>query len=492
MTDLYRLTARQAVDHLAKGDVSPLDLVEASAERIAATDEGLNVMPTLCLGRARDQAKAIMAGKASGYEGPGALRGLPMAVKELDDVKGVRSTFGSPIYADRVPERSDIMVERLEERGAITMGKSNVPEFGAGGASFNSVFGAAANPWNQGHTPGGSSGGSAAALAAGQVWIATGSDLGGSLRIPSSFCGIVGFRPSPGIVAKGPDPYPFADQPVAGPMARNVPDVALMLDAMSGFHEEDPLSRAAPQVPYLDQVDRALGEGSAPQRIGYSPDLGITPVDAEVAAICRAAVDRMSELGSEVGDAKIDFTDTPESFHTFRALGFANAHETELAEHRDKFKPENIWNTETGLALTREQISRAFRIRGALYHRMLAFFRDHDVLALPATIVPALPLDMRYLPELNGRRFDNYVDWIMITAVLTLTSCPSMSIPCGFTKAGLPVGLQLVGRPHGDGQLLGWAAVAERLFDLAGEVPVDPRGERGREPGPDDGRHVPC
>jgi len=490
MRDVWRLTACQAVELLNKGEVSPLDLVEASAARIAATDSGLNAMPTLCLDRARDHAKAMMANKLPRYDGPGALHGLPMSVKELNDVKGVKTTFGSRIYLDNVPERSDLMVERLEERGAITMGKSNVPEFGAGGASFNDVFGAAANPWNQGHTPGGSSGGSAASLAVGQTWISTGSDLGGSLRIPASFCGIVGFRPSPGIAAHGPSPAPFADQPVVGPMARNVPDVALMLDAMTGLHMEDPLSRAAPAVPYLEQVRRALTEGRAPKRIGYSTDLGITPVDAEVDAICRAATERLAELGSEIGEARIDFSDAPECFHTFRALGFATGHEEELKHHRDKFKPENIWNIEKGLRLTRADISRAHRIRAALYHRVAAFFRDHDVLALPSTIVPALPLDMRYLPELNGHRFDNYVDWIMITSVVTLTSCPAISIFCGMTKSGLPVGLQLVGRPHGDGDLLGWAAVAERLYGLAETLPIDPRGERGSEPGPDDGRHA--
>ena len=490
MSDLWRLTARQAVDLLIRREVSPLDMVEASAARIAATDGGLNAMPTLCLERARDHAKAMMAGKVPSYAGPGALHGLPMAVKELNDVKGVKTTFGSRIHADNVPQRSDLMVERLEERGAITMGKSNVPEFGAGGASFNDVFGAAANPWNQGHTPGGSSGGSAASLAAGQTWISTGSDLGGSLRIPASFCGVVGFRPSPGVAAHGPSPAPFADQPVVGPMARNVPDTALMLDAMTGLHAEDPLSRAAPQVSYLDQVLRALGEGAAPKRIGFSPDLGVTPVDAEIAAICRAATGRLAELGAEIAEARIDFSDAPECFHTFRALGFATGHEEEIKHHRDKFKPENIWNTEKGHKLTRAEISRALRIRAALYFRMVAFFREHDLLALPSTIVPALPLDMRYLPELNGHRFDNYVDWIMITSVITLTSLPAISIFCGMTKSGLPVGLQLVGRPHGDGELLGWAAVAERLYGLAERLPIDPRGERGNEPGPDDGRHA--
>jgi amidase len=485
MSELWKLTAIEASGLLKKKEISPLEMVESCAERIDATEDGLNAIPTRCYDRARDHARRLMDDSNHSYEGPGALHGLPMAVKELEDVAGVRTTYGAPLWKDHVPERSDIMVERLEERGGIVMGKSNVPEYGAGGVSFNEVLGSSANPWDQQRTPGGSSGGSAAALAAGQVPLATGSDLGGSLRIPASFCGIVGYRPSPGVVAKGPDAGCFADMPVVGPMARNVPDTAFMLDAMAGTHMEDPLSRPEPVVPYLDHVLTALEDGAHPSRIGYSPDLGVTPVDAEVDVICRAAVAKLESLGSETGDAQIDFSGGPEAFHTLRALGFAGGHGDELRDHRDKLKPENIWNTQKGLDLTREQITRANQIRGTLFHRMAAFFKDHDVLALPSTIVPAIPMNQRYLKELNGHKFGNYVDWIILTSVVTLTVCPAISINCGFTKSGLPVGLQLVGAPHGDGQLLAWAAVAERLFGLADQLPIDPRGERGEHPGPE-------
>lgn len=489
MTELWRLTAREAVARLKKREISPLDMVDSCAARIEATDGGLNAMPTLCLDRARDHARRLQDGKAPTYDGPGALHGLPLAVKELENVAGVRTTYGAPLWKDNVPARSDIMVERLEERGAIVMGKSNVPEYGAGGVSFNEVLGSSANPWDQSRTPGGSSGGSAAALAAGQVPIATGSDLGGSLRIPASFCGIVGFRPGSGVVAKGPDASCFADMSVAGPMARNVPDTALMLDAMTGLHMEDPLARREPTVPYLDQVLAALDGGKGPGRIGYSPDLGVTPVDAEVDAICRAATQKLAALGADIVEANIDFSDGPEAFHTFRALGFATDHEDELRNHRDKLKPENIWNIEKGLKLKVDDILRANRIRGALFHRVADYFKTHDLLALPATIVPALPMHTRYLKELNGHRFGNYVDWIILTSVVTLTVCPAISINCGFTRAGLPVGLQLVGRSHGDGELLAWAAQAERLFDLAGQLPIDPRGQRGRHPDPEPEPH---
>jgi len=489
MTDLWTLTAREAVALLKKGEVSPLEMVEASAARIDATDDGLNAIPTRCYDRARDHARRIMDGKASAYDGPGALHGLPFAVKELEDVAGVRTTYGSPFFADHVPQTSDIMVERLEQRGGIVMGKSNVPEYGAGGNSFNEVLGVARNPWNQERSPGGSSGGSAAALASGQVPIATGSDLGGSLRIPASFCGVVGFRPTPGVVAKGPDPGCFADMPVAGPMARNVPDTALMLDAMAGTDHRDPLSRAEPHVPYLDQVDRALAEGSAPARIGYSPDLKVTPVDAEVDALCRAGLARLAGLGCDIADTDLDLSDGAEAFHTFRALGFAAGHEHELKADPSKLKPENQWNTRKGLELTTEEIIRAHRVRGALYHRVVDFFGSHDLLALPSTIVPAIPTHERYLKELNGHTFGNYVDWIILTSVVTLTVCPAISIPCGFTESGLPVGLQLVARSHDDARLLGWAAVAERELGIAETLPIDPRGTPGRYPDPEPEPH---
>jgi len=262
-----------------------------------------------------------------------------------------------------------------------------------------------------------------------------------------------------------------------------------MLDAMTGLHMEDPLARREPAVPYLEQVRRALDGGAGPRRIGYSTDLGVTPVDAEVDAICRAATERLAKLGSEIVPAEIDFSGAPEAFHTFRALGFAAGHEEELKHHRDKLKPENIWNTEKGLKLRVDQIIRAQRIRGALFHRVADWFKDHDLLALPSTIVPALPMHERYLKELNGHRFGNYVDWIILTSVVTLTVCPAISIPCGFTKAGLPVGLQLVGRPHGDGEVLAWAAQAERLFGLADSLPIEPRGTRGRHPDPEPEPH---
>src|SRR5215475_9841370 len=293
-TELWRLTARQAVDLLKRREIRPLDLVEASLARIAATDGAIHAVPTLCAERARAEAGTVDAGSL--------LAGLPIAVKDLEDVAGVRTTYGSPIYAAHVPARSDLMVERLETAGAVVVGKSNTPEFGAGANTYNQLFEATRTPWQTDLTAGGSSGGSAAALAAGQVWLATGSDLGGSLRTPASFCGVVGLRPSPGRVATGPNERPFGTLPVVGPMARNVGDCALMFDAMVGQHDEDPMSFEAPPASFLSSALKP----KMPLRVAYSPDLGICPVDKVVRESVGAAMKKLAGAGVIVEEASPD------------------------------------------------------------------------------------------------------------------------------------------------------------------------------------------
>lgn len=467
---LWRLPAVDTVDLLRRREVSPSELVDIAARRIEAVEPAINALPTLCLERARSRARALENAPRSDTA-PGWLGGLPIAVKDITPVAGVRTTYGSPIYADYVPERSDILVERLESNGALVIGKSNTPEFAAGASTFNEVFGKTRNPWNTGKSVAGSSGGSAAALAAGEVWLATGSDLGGSLRTPASFNSVVGLRPSPGRVLHGPVPQPFANLSVAGPMARTVADVALMLDACAGQHREDPLSLAAPQETFL----AAAREARAPRRVAFSANLGLSPVDREVARICEQAAKRLSELGITVEEASPDFSGARETFQTLRAAWFAGEHMEHLARHRDQLKPEVVWNIEKGLALTAEDIARAERERGALYRRVVDFFADYDLLLCPTAIVPPFDVDVRYVEEVEGHRFDNYVDWIGITFVVTLTSCPALSLPAGFTADGLPVGVQLVAPPRAESALLGTAALLERTLQIQDRTPIDPR-----------------
>jgi amidase len=466
---LHRLTALEAVTLLKRGEVSPLELVEAAARRIEATDGQINALPTLCLERARDHAERLMAERGREHQEPW-LGGLPVAVKDLVAVAGVRTTQGSPIYADDVPARSDIMVERLEEHGAIVIGKSNTPEFGAGASTFNEVFGKTHNPWNTAKSVAGSSGGAAAALAAGQVWLADGSDLGGSLRTPASFNAVIGLRPSPGRVACGPSELPFQTLSVRGPMARTAADAALMLDAMTGQHPEDPLSLAAPARPFLE----AARAPRKPRRVAYSPDLGLFPVAREVKEICAAAAGRFAEMGAVVEEACPDFSGAVETFQTLRAAGFAADLAPLLETRRDLLKPEVIWNIEKGLALSADDIGRAERARGALYHRVAAFFETYDLLLAPAAIVAPFDVDIRYIEEVEGRGFDNYIEWVGIAFAITLTGCPALSAPAGFTEGGLPVGLQIVGPPRGEAAILSAAALLEAATGIARRLPVEP------------------
>ena len=471
-------TATEILGLLRAGAVSPLELLDALEARIAETDGAVNALPTLCFERARDRARALMDRPAGAR---GMLAGLPVAIKDLDPVAGVRTTWGSPVYADFVPERSDCLVEMLEAEGAVVYAKSNTPEFGAGANTFNEVFGATRNPWDTSKSCAGSSGGSAVALATGQAWLASGSDLGGSLRSPASFCSVVGFRPSPGRVAHGaagPGSYPddlpgIPGQPfsVAGPMARNVPDTALLLDAMVGHHPADPISLPRARESYVE----AVAARKRPRKVAFSRDLGVTPVDGEVADICAAAARRFEELGCVVEEAHPDFSDVQDIFQTWRAMSFYVGKKTLLETRRDALKPEVIWNIERAAELTVDDFARVELARGRYLARARAFFEEYDLLVCPATIVPPYPVEHRYVERLGSHTFANYVEWLTVAYAVTLTGHPAMSVPAGFTASGLPVGLQVVGGPRGEADLLSAANLYEEAAGLAGLVPIDPR-----------------
>ncbi|MDP6706641.1 MAG: amidase family protein [Alphaproteobacteria bacterium] len=473
--ELWRRSARDVVALLGAREISPSELVEIALSRIEAVDGAVNAVPTRCPERALAHARQIESAGPPEMPGPGYLHGLPIVVKDLTDVAGVRTTRGSPIFADRVPERSDILVERLEANGAIVVGKSNTPEFGAGAQTFNEVFGATRNPWNTAKTCGGSSGGAAVALATGEAWLATGNDLGGSLRIPGSFCSVIGLRTSPGRVARGPAPNPFERLGNDGPMARDVRDAALMLDAQTGENGLDPLSLPAPAVSFQEAVERL----ASPARIAWSPDLGIAPVEPEVRDICATAATWFENLGATLEPACPDLSEAREAFQVLRAHAYVLAREELLQHHRDKLKPEVVWNIEKGLGQDGPTVARAERARGVLYHRVADFFQTYDLLCCPAVMAPPFDIETRYLETVAGVAFDNYVDWMMLTYAITLTECPALSIPCGFTAAGLPVGLQLVAPHRGEAALLAAAARFEDGHDFAAMVPIDPRPPTG-------------
>ncbi len=465
---LVRATACAIVDKLKSGEVTPLDLLDVLEQRIAEVDGKVNALPTLCFDRARDRAKTLMNRPVGDR---GLLAGMPIPIKDLTNVADVRTTQGSPIYKNNIPARSDILVEQLESHGGLIYAKSNTPEFGAGANTFNEVFGATRNPWDLSRSAAGSSGGAAVALATGTAWLAHGSDMGGSLRNPASFCGVVGMRPSIGRVARTPVAKIDRNLGVQGPMARNVEDLALLLDAMSGEHPADPLSLPLLPKSFLS----AARSGRKPGRIAYSPDLGITPIDPEIAAITRKAAARFTEAGVIVEEAHPDLREAHECFHVLRAFDYAISKAALLRSKRDQLKPEVIWNIEEGLKLTVEQLERAEAQRVAMTARTLEFFGTYDLLLTPATIVPPFPIENRYVAECAGKKFDNYVEWLGIVYAITLVCCPALSMPCGFTASGLPVGLQVVAAPRGEAQLLAGAKVLEDILGLRGTTPIDPR-----------------
>jgi len=465
---LIDATACELVDRLRDGDVTGGDLLDALEARIGEVGRAVNALPTLCFARAREQATELQRRPVAER---GVLAGLPVAIKDLTEVAGVRTTFGSPIFKDNVPDNSDILVETLERNGGVIYAKSNTPEFGAGANTFNEVFGATRNPWNTSRSAAGSSGGSAVALATGMAWLAHGSDMGGSLRNPASFCGIVGMRPSPGRVGATPGPAIESNLGQEGPMARTVEDLALMLDAMKGEAPGDPLSLPDDGSSFLE----AARNGDRPRKVAFSRDLGITPVDPEVAAVCEQAARRFEDAGVIVEEATPDFSAAHDCFQVLRARSFAVTKAELLANHRDLLKPEVIWNIEKGLALTMDEVVTAEWQRNRMFRNVAAFFVDYDLLLSPATIVAPYPVEQRFVESCDGHVFDNYVEWLAIAYAITLVCCPALSLPCGFTRETLPVGLQIVGPCRGEAQVLAGARQLEEILDLNTQRPIDPK-----------------
>jgi amidase len=471
--ELIRLSATEAVARLKRGDITPLDLIDAAERRIGDVEPAVNALPTLCFARAREHAHALMRGERREAEGePGWLGGLPVAIKDLADVAGVRTTYGSPIFRDHVPTASHPVVERIERKGGIVIAKSNTPEFGAGGSTFNEVFGRTRNPWNTALTSGGSTGGGAAALAAGEVWLAHGTDHAGSLRRPATYCSVVGLRPSAGRVTRGTSNNLFAPLSVQGPMARTVADVALFLDTMTGLCPRDPLTFDAPAQPFADAVARP----EAPRRVAFTVDFGgQVPVDRETREICTMAARRFEALGAVVEEASPDLGNIAEAFMALRAQHYVVDRELMLATHRDMIKQDIIWNTEQGLKQTPSQIAAAERERAALFRRTAQFFATYDLLVTPGASTPAFDVNLRMPAAIDGRKLEHYLGASLITAATTVMGLPSMAIPCGFDRYGRPVGLQLVGRHRGEAAMLQAAVLFERVVGVQPGVPVDPR-----------------
>jgi amidase len=443
--EICYMTARELALHIRQRDLSAVEVMEAHLHQIERVDPKVNAVVTLLSELALDGARAADAALARGDK-VGPLHGLPIAHKDLIPTAGIRTTRGSPIFADDVPTEDALIVERLRAAGAITIGKTNVPEFGAGAQTFNPVFGATLNPYATTHTCGGSSGGAAVALACGMLPIADGSDTGGSLRIPAAFCNVVGFRPSPGRVPSWPKAHGWFTYSVDGPMARTVGDVALMLSTMAGPDPRSPIAITEPGSKFAGDLGRDLRG----VRVAWSRDFGGVPVDRRVTAALEAKRSVFEEIGCVVEEGEPDYTDAYEVFKLWRAWAFEFGYTDMIREHRDKVKDTVIWNAEEGLKITGPELARAEAKRTELYHRVRKFMERYEYMVMPVTQVPAFPVTQEYITEIEGVKMDNYIDWMRSCYYITVLGLPAISVPCGFTPEGLPVGIQIVGRHQDD------------------------------------------
>jgi amidase len=407
------------------------------------------------------------AAKADAEPPRGALHGLPIAIKDLEDTAGMRTTYGSPLFAEHVPEHDSLLAERLRAAGAIVIGKTNTPEFGAGSQTFNALFGATRNPYDLTKTCGGSSGGAAVALACGMLPLADGTDLGGSLRNPASFCNVVGFRPSPGRVPRL-HARPGDTLGVHGPMARSVDDLALLLSVMAGPDARDALSLPEPGAAFREVPERGL----AGVRVAWSERLGRYPVERAVTEVCNAARSVFTTLGCDVVDGEPDLDGVDELFQTLRAESYAAALRGDLERARAQLKATVVWNIEQGSKLTSADLERAARVRAGLDARVTAFFATHEFLVLPTVQVLPFTVETEWPRAIAGVAMHTYVDWMATCYAISCLGSPAISVPAGFSREGLPVGLQIVGGRGQDLAVLGLARAFERATQFARRHPL--------------------
>src|SRR5271168_4906021 len=437
---LVRTSARELARLIASRAVSPVEVLDAYLAVIEALNPKLNAIVTLAAEQARDAAQlaetAVMKGDPLGP-----LHGLPIGVKDVTPTAGIRTTFASPLFRDYVPTEDAEAVRRLKAAGAIVLAKTNTPEFATGANTDNALFGATRNPWNPALSPAGSSGGSAAAVATGMVPLAQATDFGGSIRVPAAFCGIVGIRPTPGLVPNYPMPLAWDPGQVNGPLARDAADAALMLDAIVGFSRLSPISVAPPWRSALAQVEgRADAKGL---RIAYVSDMAGIGVDAEIDGVCRDAALRLRDAGAEVEEIAFSAGDGREPYRVWRGLWMVGQQYARLDE-RDRFGPNLKANVQAGLKLAAIDIAAAEQKRQEVFHRFRALFERFDILLTPAAPVKPFPLERNFPDEIDGKHFDNYIDWIAPAFLVTLVSLPAASAPAGLTSDGLPVGMQIV------------------------------------------------
>jgi amidase len=385
------------------------------------------------------------------------LAGVPVGIKDVTPVAGLRTTYGSPVYTNHVPYEDALVVQRLRAAGAVIIGKTNTPEFAAGGNTWNDVFGRTRNPWDSSKSAGGSTGGGAVGLATGMIALAEGTDLGGSLRIPASFCGVVGLRPSPGLVPTHPSDWVWDTLQVTGPMARSAEDVGLMLQAIAGPSPYSPLSQATTDRDFAGAARAGPKRGL---RLAYCPDIAGIGIDADLEKVCRAAANVLAKEGHHVELVALDFAKARDAFLSLRGYWFV-AHMYERLGHIEEFGVNVKNNTKAGLGGSALDLGRAERVRGEMWHRFRIFLESFDHLLTPTMCVPPFPVEQNYPETVAGQKMRTYVDWLAPTFLLSLTGLPVGSVPCGLDGSGMPVGLQVVGRPQGEEAVLALMAAVQ-------------------------------
>lgn len=451
--------------------ISCVELVEAHLAQIERENPQVNAIVTLTAELAREEAARADAMLRVGAP-VGLLHGLPVAHKDFTATAGIRTTLGSPLYADHVPTTSALSIQRLKDEGAITLGKTNTPEFAAGSHTYNSLFGPTRNPYDLALSAGGSSGGASAALASGMVALADGTDMGGSLRNPASFCNVVGIRTSPGRVPVHPSPAPWHPYTIHGPMGRTVSDVALMLAAMAGPDPRVPIALAEPGERFLGRLDRDFRG----VRVAWSRTLGGLPVDPAVTAALDARRSLLEDLGCIVEDVEPDMTGADEAFRVWRAWLFELILGRHYDEDRDQLNPDVIANVEEGRALTGPQIAQAEAARTALYGRMMSFMDDYEFLLAPVVQVLPFPVETTFPTEVAGVPTPYYIDWMKGCTRISAVGLPAASVPFAFSDSGLPVGLQVVGRHQQDWDVLQLAYAIESADPVHARRPPSAAG----------------
>jgi amidase len=458
VSELCFTPARKLAQLIRARKLSATELMQAFIAQIERVNPKVNAIVTFLPDQALKEARAFDKKKPKDL----AFGGLPIAIKDVIATKGVRTTWGSLVYRDHVPTEDHLLAERLKAAGAILVGKTNTPEFGAGSQTFNEVFGATRNPYDLSKTCGGSSGGAAVAVACGMAPFADGGDFAASLRNPGSFCNVIGFRPSTGRVPAYPHPYPWSNMSELGPMARTVSDAAFLLSVMAGPDPRAPTSITEPGSLFNKPLKRDFRK----VRVAWSRDLGGLPIDPRVTRVLETQRQVFKDLGCAIEDAEPDFSGATESFEALRGLVYQHRVSALIKDHRDKLKDTILWNYEQGLKLGAPDIAKAEGLRTALYHRMRRFLERYEFFVCPTNQLPPFSVDEPYPKEIAGVKMGNYLDWMKSCYYITITTHPAISVPGGFTEEGLPVGIQIVGRYRNDFGVLQLAHAFEQATQV--------------------------